>query len=153
MEKSDRHTSLICAVFGLYIAIEGYRLGMGTFRLPGVGFMIFWAGLILLVLSIILFSGTFFSKTEEKKKLWEGTQWPNGIKLTAAVLVCALILRWMGFFLSIFFFLLFLLKTIEPQRWQIALLISVISVALCYLVFVVFLDLSFPEGILAGILG
>ncbi len=39
MEKSDRYTSLIYAAIGLYIAVEGYRLELGTLRAPKPGIL------------------------------------------------------------------------------------------------------------------
>ena len=140
--------------FAIYIAFEGYRLEVGTFQAPKSGFLIFWSGILLSGLSMILFFQTLFVKREEQKRtLWTGLQCLKGIKLITALFVYALIFKWMGFLLSSFFLLLFLLKGLEPQRWRIAIVISVITVTLSYLIFGVFLESNFPEGILNEILG
>lgn len=149
MKKSDRLISLIMIVFGLYIAFEGYRLKLGTFHEPKPGFLIFWAGIILTGLSIALLIQTFLSGGEDKRTLWKGIQWTKVIKLMAALIAFALVFKWMGFFLSTFLLLLFLLKGLEPQRWRVALAVSIITIVLCYLVFGVFLEFRFPAGILA----
>jgi putative tricarboxylic transport membrane protein len=152
MTRHDRYTSLIWGLFGLYVAFEGWRLQLGTVNQPKSGFMVFWAGMILFGLSLILFLKAVLTKSgEEAKPLWKGRDWPKGGKVMAALFAYALAFRLAGFLISTFFLLLFLLKGLEPQRWRIALLIAVVTIALCYLVFVVFLESQFPAGVLGEI--
>ena len=151
MKKNDRYISIILIVLGLYIAFEGYRLKLGTFHEPKPGFLIFWAGIALSGLSLALFIQTFLSGKDEKRTLWKGIQWIKVVKLMAALIAFALVFKWMGFLLSTFLLLLFLLKGLEPQRWRVALAICIITIVLCYLVFGVFLEFRFPAGILEKI--
>lgn len=148
MKESDRYISILWAALGLYLVFEGYRLKLGTFREPGPGFLIFCAGVSLSALSMALFFHTYFSKEDKKRVSWKGLQWPKVIKLMTSLLVYALVFKSMGFLVSTFLLLLFLFKGLEPQRWAIALVLSTTVIALCYLVFVVFLEFHFPEGIL-----
>jgi putative tricarboxylic transport membrane protein len=151
MQKNDRLTSLVLAVFGLYIAFEGYRLGLGTLYKPKAGFLVFWVGMILAGLSIALFVKTFSPSRGEKKNLWKGVRWTAGLKLIGALLVYVLIFKWLGFILSTTLLLLFLFKALEPRRWTTALLFSLVTTVLCYLIFGVFLELQFPDGVLGVI--
>jgi putative tricarboxylic transport membrane protein len=149
MTRYDRYTSLIWGALGLYIAFEGWRLQLGTFQQPKSGFMIFWAGVILFGLSMVLFIGAALSKrAEETEPLWKGRNWPKGLKVMVALFAYALAFRTAGFWVSSLFLLLFLLKGLEPQRWWVAIVITVLTITFCYLVFVVFLESQFPEGIL-----
>ncbi len=153
MKKSDRYTSVIYAAFGLYIAFEGYRLELGTFRAPKPGFMVFLAGITLWMLSMVQLILSFpAGKTEKQTTWWKDRQWQKVVKLTAALLLYASVLRWLGFLLSTILLLFVLFKGIEPQRWQVALGFSLITSVTCYLVFGVFFELRFPEGILETIL-
>lgn len=151
MKKSDRYTSIMYAALGLYIAFEGYRLELGTFRVPKPGFLVFLAGITLWVLSMALLIQTFLSRKTEKRTIWKGLQWQKVVKLTMALFFYAIVLRWLGFLLSTFFLLLFLLKGLEPQRWRVALVLSIVTTVMCYLVFGVFFELRFPEGILEAL--
>jgi hypothetical protein len=54
----------------------------------------------------------------------------------------------LGFLLSTFFLLLFLFRMLEPQRWRVVILMTVLTVTLCYVLFGVFLELRFPGGLL-----
>ncbi len=152
MTRHDRYTSLILGAFGLYVAFEGWRLQVGTFQQPKAGFMVFWAGIVLAGLSAILFlNAALKQNAEEAKPLWQGVHWQKGAKVMAALFCYALIFRLAGFLVSTFLLLLFLLKGIEPQKWRVAVVISAATLALCYLVFVVLLEVQFPAGLLGAI--
>ena len=68
-----------------------------------------------------------------------------------ALLAYALVFKWAGFLLSTFLLLLFLLKGLEPQKWSVAIAVSVATVILCYVIFGLFLESQFPGGILERI--
>lgn len=149
MKRNDRYTSLIWAILGFYVAFKGYQLELGTLRNPGSGFLVFCAGITLSILSLSLLVLTFSSKEEEEEKiLWKGLQWPKGMKLVMSLFFYVLVFRWMGFLLSTFLLLLFLFKGLEPQKWRTAISLSIISIAVCYLIFVVWLQSQFPWGII-----
>ncbi len=152
MGKNDRYTSILYGAFGLFIAFEGYRLELGTLRAPKPGFLVFWGGIALFILSLVLFIQTFLLRETEERAIWKNVRWQKAAKLTAALFLYAIVLRWLGFLLSTFLLLLYLFKCLEPQRWRIALILSIVSTALCYWVFGVLFELRFPEGILEAIL-
>ncbi len=152
MKKTDRIQSLIWGLFGLYIVFMGVQLKLGTPRAPKPGFLIFWMGIIILILSAAFFLQSFSAAREKEEKIrWKGMQWPKGIKVMLVLFLYAAVFHWLGFILSTFFLLLFLFKGLEPQRWGIALLLSALTVMICYLVFAVFLELQFPPGLLRAI--
>jgi putative tricarboxylic transport membrane protein len=148
IKENNRYTAVFWAVLGLYIAFEGYRLQLGTLQGPKSGFLIFWAGIFLSGLSLILFIQTFFMKDEAKKAIWNGLRWQNGLKLVAALTVYTLFFKWAGFLLCTLVLLLFLLKSLASTRWSAAIVISVATTVACYIIFGVFLDSRFPEGML-----
>ena len=152
MTRHDRYTSLILGALGLYVAFEGWRLEVGTFQQPKAGFMVFWGGIVLAGLSAILFLNAVRKQNaEEAKPVWQRVHWQKGAKVMAALFCYALIFRLAGFLVSTFLLLLFLLKGIEPQKWRVAVVISAATIALCYLVFVVLLEVQFPAGMLGAI--
>jgi putative tricarboxylic transport membrane protein len=151
MKKTYRIQSLIWALFGFYIAFAGVQLKLGTPRAPKPGFLIFWMGVIIMILSAAFFLQSFSDVREEKKIRWRGRQWRKGIVLMLVLFLYAAVFHWLGFILSTFFLLLFLFKGLEPQRWGIALLLSAVTITVCYLVFSVFLELQFPPGLLRAL--
>lgn len=153
MKKIDRLTSLFWAAVGLYIAYEGYQLKLGTLGNPDSGFFIFWTGLILTGLSLVLFSQTLLRPKEAKDHwvLWEGSRWIKGAKMIISLLLYTAVMKWLGFIMSTFLLLLFLFKGLEPQKWPVVLILSAATTGICYYVFGVFLELQFPPGILQKI--
>jgi len=153
MKPRDRLTSLFWAGVGIYIAYEGYQLKLGTLGSPNCGFFIFWTGLVLTGLSLVLFSQTLLRPKEAKDRqaLWEGSRWSKGAKMMAALLLYTLLFKGLGFIVSTFLLLLFLFKGLEPQKWRVALVLGAATTAVCYVVFGVFLELQFPPGILQKI--
>jgi putative tricarboxylic transport membrane protein len=154
MKKNDRYTSLLWTVVGFYIAFEGYRLKLGTLHYPGSGFIIFWAGLAISTLSLALLAFTFLSReAEEQKNLWKGRNWTNGIKVMVLLFIYVFVLKWAGFLLSTFLLLLFLLKSMGPQRWRVAFFIAGLAIASCYIIFGVLIDTQLPKGVLEMAIG
>jgi len=151
MRKSDRIQALLWAVFGLYLAYEGFLLKLGTGRAPKPGFMIFWMGVIMVILSAVFFITTFTTPEQERKALWQGTRWFRGVKLMVALFLYVAVFQVLGFIVSTFLLLVYLFKGLEPQSWRNALLLSAVTIAICYLVFGVFLELQFPPGVLSFI--
>jgi putative tricarboxylic transport membrane protein len=152
MRKSNRIQAALWAVFGLYIAYEGFLLKLGTGRAPKPGFMIFWMGVVIVVLASLFFIGTFTTPDQEHTARWRGVGWFRGAKLMAALFLYVAVFQLLGFILSTFLLLVYMFKGLEPQSWRNALLYSAVTVAVCYLVFGVFLELQFPSGVLGRIL-
>jgi putative tricarboxylic transport membrane protein len=153
MKRQDRYSSIIWGALGIYIAYEGYRLDLGTLGNPKSGFFIFWAGVVLAGLSFILFLQTFSQKYINKgdQGLWDGVRWGRGVKLILALLIYAFVFKALGFVISTFLLLVFLFKGHEPQKWSVVLVLSMVTIAVCYVVFGVFLEMQFPAGVLAGL--
>jgi hypothetical protein len=58
----------------------------------------------------------------------------------------AFLLEPLGFPLTTLVFMVFLLRAIEPQSWGLTLTLSIVTLALCVLVFQVWLQVQFPGG-------
>jgi putative tricarboxylic transport membrane protein len=153
MRRSERIQAVLWAVFGLYIMYEGFLLKLGTGRAPRPGFMIFWVGVVIVILGAFFFLGTFTTPAREQQRmLWRRGRWFRGAKLAAALFLYVAVFQWLGFIPSTFLLLVYMFKGLEPQSWRTALLLSAVTVAICYLVFGVFLELQFPPGVLSVIL-
>lgn len=152
MKNNDRITSLLLALLGLYVAFEGYSLKLGSLQNPKPGFTVLWAGIILAGLSLSLFIKTFRSPEAIGISPWKGVQWQKGLKIIVYLIIYVFVFHWLGFLISTFTLLLLLFKSLESQRWSIALLLSVVTTILCFFIFGYFLELRFPQGILKEIL-
>jgi putative tricarboxylic transport membrane protein len=152
MGKRGRIEALLWALFGLYVMYQGFLLKLGTARAPKPGFMIFWVGVAIVILSGLFFIEAVRTPDRDHEPLWRGVGWFRGAKLLAALFLYVSVFKFLGFIVSTFLLLVYMFKGLEPQSWPSALLLSAATVAICYLVFGVFLELQFPPGVLSFLL-
>jgi putative tricarboxylic transport membrane protein len=143
----------IAAIFwflvGTGLIYEGYHLEVGTLPEPGAGFMIFWMGIIIVGLSLLLFGACLLRPVPQPEKPlpWFGRGWLKILVVVAALAVYAYFLLPLGFLLSTFLLMIFLFKGINPQRWLTALGGAVLSSLVVYLVFHYWLGVQLPQGL------
>jgi putative tricarboxylic transport membrane protein len=145
MSKTDHWIGLFFAIFSTYICVESLRLGLGTFHRPGPGFMAFYCGIVLGVLSIILVSLKFLRNPEEGPS-WG--KWGKVIILVVAIFVFTLFLEKIGFLLSTFLFIFFVLKVVERRRWRFSVGVALLVAMASYVVFDILLEAQLPAGVL-----
>ena len=145
MITTDRWTGLFFILFSLYVCFESWRLGVGSFFRPGAGFFPFYSGALLGVLSVILGVLTFRGKVERAES-W--TDMGNTVTVSLALLGFALLLTWLGFVITTFLFILFLLRAVERRKWLLSTSAALSISAAFYVVFGLWLKAQLPAGIL-----
>ncbi|MBI5967481.1 MAG: tripartite tricarboxylate transporter TctB family protein [Deltaproteobacteria bacterium] len=141
--------SIFWISIGIYVAIQAYLLGLGSFHQPGPGFIFFLAALILTFLSVIDLIATFMARSEEKeKRIWWGVQWERVLLILGVLSAYVFFWNVLGFLISTFLLMIFLFKGIEPTRWWIALVGGFITTLMAYYIFKVWLAIPFPRGFL-----
>jgi putative tricarboxylic transport membrane protein len=150
MRRYDLVSTLFLTVLAACVTVSGFRLGFGEWREPGPGFLAVLSGLTLGALAAVWFGMTFAKPRgpgETARQFIADAGGLRKVSLTAAALVAfTLLVEPLGFPLTTLVFMIFLLRVIEPQRWALALMLSVVTVALCVVVFQVWLQVQFPEG-------
>ena len=156
MKKINLITSLIWIGLGVIQSLESIKLKLGDLHNPGPGLMPFFLGVCLVLLGSILFL-TFFSqhfkKREELQELQDQKVWRRDILKPVllplgALFGYVLLFERLGFIMTSFLFLFFLLKLKDSKRLMIPLLFSTIAVAVSYLIFSVWLRNPLPAGIM-----
>jgi putative tricarboxylic transport membrane protein len=145
MITTDRWTGLFFTLFSLYVCFESWRLGVGSFFRPGAGFFPFYSSLLLGLLSLILGLLAFRGKVE-KADSW--TDVGNTVTVSLTVLGFALLLTWLGFVITTFLFILFLLRAVERRAWLLSAGAALLISAAFYVVFGLWLKAQLPAGIL-----
>ena len=149
----DRGACIFWIVVGIYTAVYGYRLGLGRLQHPGPGFIFFGSAVCLTILGIISLAGTFFGKAGKEKvgdreSMWQGVRWGKVLSVLAGVSICAYLFNIIGFLLSTVLLMVFLYKAVEPTKWWVAIVSSLITVFLSYILFVKWLEVPFPKGLI-----
>ncbi len=153
MQTQSRFGSTFWIVIGIYVGIHGYWLGLGHLHSPGPGFIFFLAAMVLVVLSLVDLLGTLTGKgsaspEEKETPMWSGVRWQKILLVFVAVSVYVYFLNRAGFLLSTFLLMLFLFKAVEPTRWWVAILSSIVTTTLSYAIFSRWLGVPFPGGVL-----
>jgi putative tricarboxylic transport membrane protein len=128
--------------FSLFIIYESLRLGLGTLKKPGSGFLTFCAALLLSVFSLVLISRGW--KLQEAKK-----PFPRRVILALGILILySLVLDSLGFILSTFLMVGIFFRLAQERPWWTLAGMSALVTFVAYLVFGVLLRVYFPRGFL-----
>ncbi len=150
MSRYDNITGLLWFSFGIFVAAKAYSLGLGNTSNPGPGFIFFWSGILLCILSILIFFTAYRKKTEKEGKsfLGVGIRWGKIFVYALSLILYTYFLEKLGFIVSTLILLFSLFKWIEPQKWSIAIISTIISCVFVYSVFVLWLGCQLPKGIM-----
>jgi len=145
MTRADRWSGPALFVLSLYVFFESWRLGLGTYFRPGPGFFPFYSGLLLGALALIL---TFraFRGAPERAEAWG--EWIPMLLVSLAMLGFALLLNRLGFLVTAFLFIGFLLRGIERRGWIISLGVAAVTALAAHALFDLWLRAQLPAGIL-----
>lgn len=154
MRNTDRSSSLFWLVVGIGIAISSLKYGFGTLHEPGPGFITFFAGAILTLLSLSL----FFSSLRDQKdrsgfqNLWAGLEPGKVLYVTVLLVAYAFLLKPIGFLISTFILLFLLFRVKGTYRLKTIFLISFLVTVGSYIIFEIWLKAQLPKGILGRII-
>jgi len=151
MRRHHHVASAFWLVIGVCIAVHSYGLGIGSFRQPGPGLIFFLAALLFIALAAVDLALNIFKNhgkgaASEGRPLWRGLRWQKVALVLAGLCAYVYLFNITGFVLSTFLLMVFLFKGVEPTRWRTAIASSLITMAVCYLMFVIWLEVPFPKG-------
>jgi putative tricarboxylic transport membrane protein len=146
MLKGDQWTGLFFILLSAYVCGESLHLGLGDMHSPGPGFISFWSGLILGVMSLGLVIGSFLRKGSAGERF---ENWESVVLVILSLFGFLLILDTLGFIISTFLFVSFLLKWVEQRKWFFSLGVAGLTAFFGYFIFEVLLQAQLPQGILS----
>ena len=152
MARFDRIFSFIWIALGVFQCTESLSLGLGSVMEPGTGFMPFVMGLVMIALAVALFlesSIEMRKRPTEKICLWSDVYWKRVAYITVIMLAYAVLLPKLGYLLDTFVVMVFLLKSGEPIKWPTAIFVGAMTAGVSYVLFGVWLNVSFPRGLLS----
>jgi hypothetical protein len=145
--RYDIFGGLTWFLLGFAYCLGAIKYKLGTFQVPGPGFMPFLAGGLLALLGLILFiSASLKAKSRIEDNLPEKDKAGNLLFPLGALVFYALFLERLGFLLDTFLFLLFLFKMARPKIWVLPVVLSALIVTVAHFLFSVLLQSQFPKG-------
>ena len=137
---------LFWVALGILVGYGATRLGVGTASEPGSGFIFFWSGLILVVLSLIALAESLRSGEEANREVG-AVNWRKITFVLLALLLYAFFLEKLGFVLTTFVLMSFLLAMIEGKHWSKSLGVAGAAAAGSFAIFELWLKIRLPHGI------
>jgi putative tricarboxylic transport membrane protein len=150
MRNPDQSSSLFWLVIGIGIALCSLKYGFGNLHEPGPGFITFFAGAILIILSLSL----FFSSCRDQKTpvslqtLWAGLETGKVLYVIVLLVAYTFLLKSLGFLISTFFLLFLLFRVKGTYRLKSIFLMSLLVTVGSYIIFEIWLKAQLPKGIL-----
>ncbi len=150
MTRVNRIVWGLLLLFGAFVIYESLSLSYyGTDFGPGPGFFSFWLGVLVILMSLTQIAGTLRRPAETLPEDFVPDR--TGVKRMAcvmgALLASLLLMRSLGFSLTILGFNIFLLRTLGRQSWWITLILALEgSVGVFYLFWQ--LQVFLPTGFL-----
>jgi putative tricarboxylic transport membrane protein len=152
MARFDRIFGFIWVALGVFQCIESSSLGLGSVMEPGPGFMPFVMGFVMIALAIALFLESSFEMRKRPTggvSIWSDVYWKRVVYIAVIMLAYAVLLPRLGYLLDTFLAMVFLLKSGEPIKWPTAIFVGALTAGFSYVLFGVWLNVSFPRGLLS----
>jgi putative tricarboxylic transport membrane protein len=154
MRNTDQSSSLFWLAVGIGTALSSLKYGIGTFHEPGPGFITFFAGAILIILSLGLFLSSLRDREGRSglKNLWAGLETGKVLYVIVLLVAYLFLLKPAGFLISTFFLLFLLFRVRGSYGLKTIFLLSSLVTLGSYIIFEIWLKAQLPKGILQGIL-
>jgi putative tricarboxylic transport membrane protein len=137
--------ALFWVAAGLLASYGATRLGLGSVTEPGAGFIFFWSGVILVFLSLIVFAESIRSPADTAREMGE-MNWAKIALVLLSLLLYAFFLERLGFILTTFVLVTFLLGCIEDINWFRSLGVASAAALASYAIFELWLKIRLPKG-------
>jgi putative tricarboxylic transport membrane protein len=125
---------------------QGRRLELGTVNEPGMGFMLFWLGIVMAGLSLAVAVQAIRDEGPSVRALWAETRWLKTQIVVVTFVIYAYAFTRLGFLLSTIPLMLVLLRAIDPVRWTIAVPLAFGAPFLIWWVLERVLQIQLPPG-------
>ncbi|HUL21567.1 MAG TPA: tripartite tricarboxylate transporter TctB family protein [Thermodesulfobacteriota bacterium] len=150
MKKDEAIVGIVIFLFGLLTTALSLGMPIGTFRMAGTGMFPLFLGILLMILSGVFVLRVFLQGKEKqarKEASIESSESPMQLILFLGTMVLAtLFFSRLGYPLTSFLLVLGLLRTLGIKRWGLNILISLVTAAGSYFLFVKWLDIPMPKG-------
>ena len=139
-------TTIFWVALGILACYGATRLGLGSITEPGAGFIFFWSGLILVLLSLIVLANSIRSPEDMAEEVGQ-INWAKITLVLLSLLLYAYFLERLGFLMTTFVLLSFLLGWIDNTSWGRSLTVAGGAALACFAIFELWLKIRLPKGI------
>lgn len=150
MSKKALEQSFSLAVLGAAIGVmvESHKIAIGGLHEPGPGFLPFYGALIMGILMIANIVTLSLIRRPKEPAFSSPKNLRTLIYAFFLTFLAVLFFESLGFLITTLGYMIFLLKVVGRVNWSKTLLVSGFIVVFSYLIFVVFLKVQLPPGLL-----
>ena len=142
-------------VFGAVVISDSVRLGFGWQEVhgPRPGYFPFYIGLLICIASVVNFVLALRVKPERNKTFVEVGQLKLVLTVLVPTAIYAFLVTWIGIYASSILFIGFFMRWLGRYAWWKVALVSILTVAVFFVVFEMWFKVPLPKGPLEGWLG
>ncbi len=149
MRSADRVTAALLLAFAVAFSVGALKQyqwwGSGG---PGPAFMPFWLGLVMALLALVLLLRSLKEQSPGAAWLPRGEGLRDLLVVLAATVAFIALLKVTGMIIGTALYLAFLVRYLGRHRWWVTLSVAVAAAGFNWLVFVHWLRVPMPEGML-----
>jgi len=151
LKKLNLAVDVIVFFLGALMCWASLQMRYGKVARPGPGFLPFWCGALISIISLALFLHQLWKKNRAPKKsaeAFQGVDPLQPIAILGAMILYGLLYESLGFLLSNFLFLPLIFRLVWKKRWGFILIATLLMDIAFYLLFQELLQVQLPKGVL-----
>jgi putative tricarboxylic transport membrane protein len=152
--KKDFFSSSFLLLLGFYLAFRSMQLSVWSRFGPDEGFIPLLTAVIIICICLVIIIKSLSltrerkeEKTLDKQKKETGSIFKVSLYIVL-IMLYGLLLEKAGFLITSILFLFIMLKYVEKQSWRMTTFVGVASMITSYLLFVYFLGVLLPRGLI-----
>ena len=151
MGRSGVISAVALLALALAALLEAGKLPFGAFNSPQPGFFPLILAIFLAFFSVLLLAQEI-SQTDGESGAFPGgvALWKRIALAIGALVAFGLLFETLGYILSTFLFIAFLLRAVERQKWWLVVVVAFCTSLVIYLLFGLLLNSPLPAGILSA---
>jgi len=152
MRKASLITGIIFLAFSLTVMVSSWSMEYYSSIGPGPGFFPFWLSAILGLLAVLWIVQILRSPSKSKEKDENDRLFPRGdgllrlLSIVGAVFFMMILMEPLGFQLTMFAFLVFLLIVLGRVKTRTTLIVAAIGSFGLFRIFTMLLDVQLPQS-------
>jgi len=149
MGKTGVISALTLLALALAALFEASKLPFGRLSSPQPGFFPVILAIFLAIFCLVLMAQAMVGTKKESGASRAGSAVGKKIVLAVgALVVFGVLFESLGYIISTFLFIVFLLRAVEQQKWSLVVVVAFFTSLATYLVFGLLLNAPLPGGIL-----
>jgi hypothetical protein len=142
-------------IFGSIVVYDSLRLGAGWQEVhgPRPGYFPFYIGLLICIASVVNVARAFALRGERNKTFVQVGQLKMVLTVLIPTAIYAFLVTWIGIYASSVLFIGFFMRWLGKYAWWKVVVVSLVTVAVFFVVFEIWFKVPLPKGPVESLLG